>query len=300
MSRKQIFVSSGARRDPVPRILSAAALVVSVAALISSMGGFAPAAKTPTQPKHSHSGQTSQGKEVAEKKKEAAKKKKEAAKKKKEAAKKKKEAAKKKEAQREASLKQAAALEKHFNAVTASCPISAAIDLGSWCLESSTFKVPTSEAGQNDYFYAAQKCVAEGGWLPTAAQLIGAAPQVALKSTLNDDPGTSGASEFPEAAAGIKDEREMTSDLFTTAAGSRAAGSEGVTAGAKGVGNLGEPDPVPMPAEPAPETLDYVTVYDNHNMGGFAGGEAVGKAENFRCAYAKGYQGKPRNTSSRS
>ena len=90
----------------------------------------------------------------------------------------------------------------------------------------------------------------------------------------------------------------MTSDLFTTGAGARAAGSEGVTAGAKGVGNLGEPDPVPMPAEPSPETLDYVTVYDNHNLGGFAGGEPVGKAENFRCAYAKGYQGKPRNISS--
>ena len=136
--------------------------------------------------------------------------------------------------------------------------------------------------------------------MPTAAQLIGAAPEAALKSTLDDDPGTSGASEFPEAANGIKDEREMTSDLFTTAAGSRAAGSEGVTAGAKGVGNLGEPDPVPLPAEPSPETLDYVTVFDNHNLGGFAGGEAVGKAENFRCAYAKGYQGKPRNISSRS
>ncbi len=202
--------------------------------------------------------------------------------------------------QKIAAKKQIAAIEKKFGKVTANCPISGAIDLGSWCLESSTFKVPTSETGQNDYFYATQKCVKEGGWLPTAAQLIGAAPVVALKSTLDDDPGTSGASEFPEAANGIKDEREMSSDLFTTAAGARAAGSEGVTAGSKGVGNLGEPDPVPMPAEPSPETLDYVTVFDNHNLGGFAGGEPVGKAENFRCAYAKGYQGKPRNTSSRS
>jgi hypothetical protein len=154
--------------------------------------------------------------------------------------------------------------------------------------------------GQNNYVYAAQKCVQEGGWLPTAAQLIGAASKAPLKSTINDDPGTSGTSEFPEAINGIKDEREMTSDLFTTTAGSAAAGSEGVTAGAKGAGAIGEPDPVPMPANPLPETLDYVTVYDNHNLGGFAGGEPVGKAENFRCAYAKGYQGKPRNISSRS
>ena len=57
---------------------------------------------------------------------------------------------------------------------------------------------------------------------------------------------------------------------------------------------------MPIPAEPLPETLDYVTVYDNHNLGGFAGGAPVGKPENFRCAYAKGYQGKPRNISVRS
>jgi hypothetical protein len=246
---KQIFVSNSKRPDPVPRLLSAAALVVSIVALVSSLGGLAPAAKAP---------------------------------------------------QRKAGKKQAAALGKRFAKVTANCPISGAIDLGSWCLEGSTFKVPASQTGQNTYVYAAQKCVSEGGWLPTAAQLIGAAPVAPLKSTTDDNPGTSGASEFPEASIGIKDEREMTSDLFTTGAGSRAAGSEGVTAGSKGSGNLGEPDPIPVPAEPLPETLDYVTVFDNHNLGGFAGGEPVGKPENFRCAYAKGYQGKPRNISSRS
>lgn len=259
MSKKQIFVSSSSRRDPVPRLLSAAALVVSIVALVSSLGGLAPAAKTTA----------AQQKRAAHKRQVTAR-------------------------------KQNEALNNRISKLAAACPISGAIDLGSWCLEGSTFKVPANETGQNNYFYATQKCVKEGGWLPTAAQLIGAAPEAALKSTLDDDPGTSGASEFPEAANGIKDEREMTSDLFTTGAGSRAAGSEGVTAGAKGVGNLGEPDPVPMPAEPSPETLDYVTVFDNHNLGGFAGGEAVGKAENFRCAYAKGYQGKPRNISSRS
>jgi hypothetical protein len=259
MNQKQRSNSSSARRDPVPRLLSAAALAVSIIALVSSMGGLAPAAKNTA----------SQAKQAAHKRQVAAK-------------------------------KQTASIDKRFSKVTASCPISAAIDLGSWCLESSTFKVPPNEAGQNTFFYAAQKCVEEGGWLPTAAQLIGAAPEAALKSTADDDPGTSGASEFPEPANGIKDEREMTSDLFTVGAGARAAGSEGITAGAKGVGNLGEPNPVAVPAEPSPETLDYVTVYDNHNLGGFAGGEPVGKAENFRCAYAKGYQGKPRNISSRS
>jgi hypothetical protein len=248
-------------------ILSGAALVVALVALLFSMVGAAPAtAPTAAQKQHQR--------EAAKHLREAKKK------------------------QREAKEKNAK-LQKQLAGLKLSCPISGAIDMGSYCLEGSTYKVPTAETGQNDYLWASQKCVSEGGWLPSAAQLIGAAPEVALKSTLDDDPGTSGASEFPEAARGIKDEREMTSDLFTTGAGARAAGTEGVTVGSKGVGNLGEPNPVPVPAEPLPETLDYVTVYDNHNMGGFAGGEPVGKAENFRCAYAKS-QGKPRNISSRS
>jgi hypothetical protein len=272
MSSNRPIFSSSTRRDPVPRILSGAALGVSLLALLFSMTGMAPASATPTAKGNAGAKQT---------------------------------AAAKKKHQREAGKHQREAREKNtrlqqqISSLKLSCPVSGAIDLGSYCLEGSTYKVPTAEVGQNNYLWATQKCVAEGGWLPTAAQLIGAAPEVALKSTIDDDPGTSGASEFPEAANGIKDEREMTSDLFTTASGGRAAGTEGVTAGSKGVGNLGEPNPVPMPAEPLPESLDYVTVYDNHNMGGFAGGEPVGKAENFRCAYAKG-QGKPRNISSRS
>jgi hypothetical protein len=86
----------------------------------------------------------------------------------------------------------------------------------------------------------------------------------------------------------------MSGDLFTTTAGAEAAGSEGVTAGSRGNTSTGEPDPTPAPANPNPETLDYVTVYDNHNQGGFAGGEPVGKPESFRCAYATGSQGHPR------
>jgi hypothetical protein len=174
------------------------------------------------------------------------------------------------------------------------CPIANAISFGSWCLEAAPHTIPAEDVGQNDYFYAAQTCAKEGGWLPTAAQLIGAAPKAALASTIDDNPATSGAEEFPDPSRGIKDKREMSSDLFTVTAGSDAAGSEGVTAGSRGNGAQGEPDPVPMPANPTPETLDYVTVYDNHNQGGFAGGEPVGKAETFRCAYATGSQGKPK------
>jgi hypothetical protein len=275
MSQQATFFQPAPKPDPVPRLLSAAALLVAVVALIFSMSGLSAGKE-----RGKHPGKKSVAGVVRLNKK----------------------------GKIPAKLIPTVAMSKNSQKLagsskgklTAACPVSDAIDLGSWCLEGSTYKVPQSEVGQNDYLYAAQKCVKEGGWLPTAAQLIGAAPEAALKSTINDDPGTSGASEFPEASAGIKDEREMTGDLFTTAPGLRAAGSEGVSAGSKGTGNVGEPNPVPMPAEPLPETLAYVTVYDNHNIGGFAGGEPVGKAENFRCAYAKGYQGKSRNISSRS
>ncbi len=199
-------------------------------------------------------------------------------------------------------LRQAANRHKHGSkdlrhklaALKVKCPISNAVNLGSWCLESTPHRVPVEATGRNDYFYAAQICVREGGWLPTAAQLIGAAPKAALNSTIDDNPGTSNVTEFPNPSEGIKDKREMTSDLFTTTAGSDAAGSEGVTQGSRGNGAQGEPDPTPMPANPSPITLDYVTVYDNHDHGGFAGGAPVGKAENFRCAYATGSQGRPR------
>jgi hypothetical protein len=277
------------RPDPVPRLLSAAALLVAVAALVFSMSGLSAGQDNGNKPKATHPAKTKTAKTTANKK-----------------------------TPKVVTLNSKGKIPAKYLPVvptaknaqkltgspksvfTASCPISGAIDLGTWCLEGSTFKVPPNEAGQNNYVYAAQKCVKEGGWLPSAAQLIGAAPEAALKSTSDDDPGTSGASEFPEAAQGIKDEREMTGDLFTTAPGLRAAGSEGVSATSKGVGNIGEPNPIPIPAEPMPETLAYVTVYDNHNVGGFAGGAPVGKPENFRCAYAKGYQGKPRDISSRS
>jgi len=224
------------RRDPV----SYAALLIALVALVSSLGGQAPAKP-----------------EAAHKKKNAG-------------------------------------LAKKLAALKVQCPISNAVDFGSWCLESSPHAIPVADVGKNDYFYAAQTCAEEGGWLPSAAQLIGAAPKAPLQSTIDDDPGTSGAEEEPKAERGILDKREMTGDLFTTTAGAEAAGSEGVTVGARGNTSTGEPDPTPAPANPNPETLDYVTVYDNHNLGGFAGGEPVGKPESFRCAYATGYQGKPR------
>jgi hypothetical protein len=176
----------------------------------------------------------------------------------------------------------------------ARCPISNAVNFGSWCLESSPHSIPAKDLGENDYFYATQTCAREGGWLPSAAQLIGAAAKAPLQSTIDDDPGSSGAEELPDPSRGILDKREMSGDLFTTTAGSDAAGSEGVTDGSRGNTSVAEPDPTPMPANPSPETLDYITIYDNHNHGGFAGGAPVGRPESFRCAYASDFQGHQR------
>lgn len=168
--------------------------------------------------------------------------------------------------------------------LTMICP-AATIDLGSWCIQSSSQAVDTEDAGKNDYFYATQKCVSLGGWLPTAGQLIGAADEIKLASVLSDNATTASIDITPD--DGLGDQREMSSTLVTTTAGSSAAGSLGVTAGAKGDPGSGAPDPIPVPSDPAPDTLQYVTVFDNGNQGGFAGSKPVSSPERFRCAFAK-------------
>ncbi|HVR06372.1 MAG TPA: hypothetical protein VMS02_10035 [Solirubrobacteraceae bacterium] len=159
------------------------------------------------------------------------------------------------------------------------------VDLGTWCLMSAPYPLTNTQLGQNNYFWASQKCVELGGYLPTAAQLIGAAKRVRLESTIHDSPLTATIDEDP--SVGLKDQREMTSTLVTTVAGSDAAGSEGVSVGSTGNPRTSEPNPVPLPANPAPATLQYVTVYSNGTKGGFAGSEPVSAPENFRCAFNK-------------
>jgi hypothetical protein len=159
------------------------------------------------------------------------------------------------------------------------------VDFGTWCLMNAPYGVTNQEIGKNNYFFATQKCVELGGYLPTAAQLVGAAPRIKLASTIDDSQVTASIDLDP--TDGLKDRREMSGTLATTTAGSSAAGSIGVSEGSRGDPKQGEPDPVPLPANPTPETLQYVTVYDNHNKGGFAGAKPVGQAENFRCAFEK-------------
>ena len=163
-----------------------------------------------------------------------------------------------------------------------SCPPTT-VNLGTWCLDTSPYPLTNAQAGQNNYFFATQACVKQGGYLPTAAQLIGAANRVKLESTIHDNPDTATIEQDP--SVGLKDQREMSATLVTTAAGSDAAGSEGVSVGSTGDPRTGEPNPVPLPAVPEPSTLQYVTVYSNGQKGGFAGSEPVSQPENFRCAF---------------
>jgi hypothetical protein len=163
------------------------------------------------------------------------------------------------------------------------CP-PATVDLGTWCLDSAPYPLTKADIGKNNYIWASKACEAEGGWLPSASELLGAATRVKLESTIHDSPLTATIDQDP--SRGLKDEREMSSSLVTTEAGSAAAGYEGVSEGATGNPRQGQANPVPLPANPLPESLQYVTVYSNETKGGFAGSEPVQDPENFRCAFA--------------
>ncbi len=162
------------------------------------------------------------------------------------------------------------------------CP-PATVDLGTWCLDSAPYPLTKADVGKNNFRWASKACEAEGGWLPSASELLGAADRVKLESTIHDSQLTATIDLDP--TRGLKDEREMSSSLVTTEAGSAAAGFEGVSEGATGDPRQGQANPVPLPANPLPESLQYVTVYDNFQQGGFAGSEPVADAENFRCAF---------------
>jgi len=159
------------------------------------------------------------------------------------------------------------------------------VNLGTWCLDTAPYPLTNADAGKNNYIWASQACEAEGGWLPSASQLVGAANRVKLESVIHDSQLTSTIDLDP--SRGLKDEREMSSTLITTEAGSAAAGSEGVSEGATGNPRQGQANPIPLPANPTPESLQYVTVYDNFQKGGFAGSQPVSEAQNFRCAFNK-------------
>ncbi len=157
------------------------------------------------------------------------------------------------------------------------------VDIGSWCLDTAPYPLTNADVGKNNYIWASKACESEGGWLPSASQLLGAAARVKLESTIHDSQLTATIPLDP--SRGLMDGREMSSTLVTTEAGSQAAGSEGVSEGSTGNPRQGQANPLPLQANPLPESLQYVTVYDNGNQGGFAGSEPVNNPENFRCAF---------------
>ena len=180
-------------------------------------------------------------------------------------------------------VKEAARIDgKTAEELAGTCPPTT-VDLGTWCLDSAPYPLTKADAGKNNFIWASKACQAEGGWLPSASELLGAAARVKLESTIHDSPLTATVNQDP--SRGLKDEREMSSNLVTTEAGSAAAGSEGVSEGATGNPRQGQANPVPLPANPLPESLQYVTVYSNATNGGFAGSEPVADPENFRCAF---------------
>jgi hypothetical protein len=162
------------------------------------------------------------------------------------------------------------------------CP-PATVDLGTWCLDSAPYPLTKADTGKNNFIWASQACEAEGGWLPSASELLGAANRVKLESVITDSPLTATINQDP--SRGLKDEREMSSTLVTTEAGAAAAGFEGVSEGATGDPRQGQANPIPLPANPLPESLQYVTIYSDKQHGGFAGSEPVADPENFRCAF---------------
>lgn len=174
---------------------------------------------------------------------------------------------------------------KTLTQMTDGCPQGTA-DIGTWCLMIHPYPLTQEQVqdGVNNYPWASQACVAIGGFLPDAAQLIGAAKVVKLESTVDDNPATATV-QGGDAGTTASDQREMSATLITTAAGSDAAGSEGVSADTVVDPASGEPQPTPEPAVPFPPTLQYVTVYSNGTTGGFAGSEPVSTAENFRCGF---------------
>jgi hypothetical protein len=110
------------------------------------------------------------------------------------------------------------------------------------------YPIGSANVGKNNYFWATRACAQQGGYLPSAAQLIGAADRVKLESVITDSPQYATVDQDP--SHGLKDRREMSATLVTTAAGSSAAGSEGVSEGATGDPRnapAGEPEPGDTP-----------------------------------------------------
>ena len=71
------------------------------------------------------------------------------------------------------------------------------VSLGSWCMETAPFPLTNADVGKNNFVWASKKCEEEGGWLPSASELLGAAARVRLESTIHDSLLTATVDEDP-------------------------------------------------------------------------------------------------------
>jgi len=187
---KPISSRARAHTDPVPRLLSAASLGVAIAALVSRMNGTAPAAKGSTTA-------SQQAEKNHKRRKEKRKGRKE-------------EGTGGREAEAEGGKrKQASTLQKDQQ-VGSAAPFGAN-RLGSWCLEGAPSRSPTSEVGQNNYFYAGTE-MRQGRWLAAAAAAVDrSCRRSRLKSTIIRRPRDLGCERITDAAKRHhRHEREMT------------------------------------------------------------------------------------------
>ena len=86
---------------------------------------------------------------------------------------------------------------------------------------------------------------------------------------------------------GLLDQREMSSTLITTQAGSAAAGSEGVSEGATGNPRQGQAEPDPAARQPAAADAAVRDRLQQRPEGRLRRIGAGRQPENFRCAFNK-------------
>lgn len=134
------------------------------------------------------------------------------------------------------------------------CP-PGSVDVGTWCVDEKPL-------ASQPYREAARTCAARGAQLPPADLLLGAASRIRLASTIDDSGAT--AVIDTDHGDGRRDLRELTGTLVSVRSGTRAAGDARTA--------------------PVPAGLQAVTVYDNHDRGGFAGSVPLTAPLMFRCA----------------
>ena len=165
-----------------------------------------------------------------------------------------------------------------------SCPPDT-VNLGSYCMESAPYPLTKEDLGKNNFIFASKTCQKEGGWLPSASELLGAAERVKLESTIHDSQLTATIDLDP--TRGLKDEREMSSTLVTTEAGSAAAGSRASAKAPPATPARVRRTPCRYPRTRCPNRCSTSPSTATARRGALRAPAPVIDPENFRCAYNK-------------